>query len=355
MANTTHRVLTLNLTSTAQETLSLDPIPEIGSANIANGSIMNDDISGNAGIALSKLADVSGSNLNLDDYLLDLSNNFANFLVTNDDVSDNANIALSKLADVSGSGGMSLEEYLFDLSNNIAGITDATADENTAGYVSFGAQNFGGAKTFKDVVTIDEHQTGTSYDASLNVPIKPYLIIPTSTLSGNKVGGGYFKYAVKQSTSLGGGNTNGIAIVAKDFGQEVNTSFFAELTYLANSTTTNNDGTLVYTSTATTTKLILTCTGLSVVNTLLGEQHASNSISVTTHTDVVDGVRSFVILVNGISFNSLLLDFYGAEQIWQINAISINSETGDAEAVADDFVSFGFPNVEEEEGGGDGQ
>jgi hypothetical protein len=347
MANTTHRVLTLNLTSTSAETLSLDPIPQIGSANIADGSIMDGDISANAGIALSKLADVSGSDLSLDAYLYDLSNNFSNFLVTDADVDVSANIALSKLADVSGSG-LSLEAYLYDLSNNISGISDLDADENTRGYVSFGAQSFGGAKTFKDVVTIDEHQTGTSYSSVLNVPIKPYLIVPTSTLSGSGllVGGGYFKYAVKQSTSLGN-NTNGIAIVCKDVEDGFNSSFFAELTYLASSSVSNNDGTLTYTSTATTTKLILTCTGLSVVNTLLGEQHDSNNISVTTNTRIVDGLKLFVILVNGIPFDSLLLDFYGAEQIWQINAISINPETGNAEDVADDLVTYGFDEEDE--------
>lgn len=348
MANTTHRVLTLNLTTTNEETLSLDPIPQIGSANIAEGSIMDGDISANAGIALSKLADVSGTSMTVDEYLSDLSNNFSNFLVFDGDVDVSANIALSKLADVSGTS-MTLEEYLYDLSNNIANITDADADENTSGYVNTVAQTFGGAKTFKDVVTIDEHQTGTSYDASLNVPIKPYLIIPTSTLSGSTilVGGGYFKYAVKQSTSLGN-NTNGIAIVAKDSEEGgFNSSFFAELTYLASSSTTNNDGTLTYTSTATTTKLILTCTGLSVVNTLLGEEHNANNISVTTHTGIVDSVKLFVILVNGIPFDSLLLDFYGAEQIWQINAISINPETGNAEDIFDDLEAYGFDVADE--------
>ena len=348
MANTTHRVLTLNLTTTSAETLTLEPIPQIGSANIADGSIMDHDISANAGIALSKLADVSGSDLNLDAYLSDLSNNFSNFLVFDADVDLSANIALSKLADVSGSGGMSLEEYLYDLSNNIANITDATADENTAGYVSTTVQTFGGAKTFKDVVTIDEHQTATSYSSVLNFPIKPYLIVPTSTLSGSSmVGGGYFKYAVKQSTSLGGNNTNGIALVAKDVEDGFNSSFFAELTYIANSSVSNNDGTLTYTSTSTTTKLILTCTGLSVVNTILGEPHDSNSITVTTNTRIVDGLRLFVILVNGIPFDSLLLDFYGVEQIWQINAISIDPETGDAEEIANNLATYGLDDQDE--------
>jgi len=293
---TTTRVLTLNLTSTTASTLSLNPIPQIDSAHIADGAIMNIDISANANIALSKLADVSGTNLSLD-------------------------------------------EYLYDLSNNVSQISDLDASDSVRGYVNTAAQTFAGAKTFKDVVTINEHQHTTSYSPLVNTPLKPFLIIPNQDLSGVQyVGGGYYKYSIDQATSLT--NNNAIAIVTRGIEGSTNTSFFAELIFIGTSTVTDLDNPMEYSSQSTTTKLILTCTGFSVVNTILGEPHPNNNFVVSTYAQD----QNFVILINGAKFKRLFMDFYAADAIWQIHSLDIN-ESLDASVLEDDFETYGFVTI----------
>ena len=299
MANVTHRVLTLNLTSTTDETLTLDPIPLIGSANIADESIINDDISGNANIAFSKLADVSGTQMSIEDFVLDLSSN---------------------------------------VYTAIDNISDDIADETTPGYVSITAQKFAGAKTFKDVVTIDEHQESLSYATVLNAPIKPFFIAPIQDLSGLQyTGGAYYKYVFTESITQG--NTNAIALVTQDLSSVgvINTSFFSEFTFLAKTDVSSVNPGLTYSAESTTTKLILTCTGFSVVNTVLGENHITNNLRVTTETSG----DTFLVLINGIRFHSVLVDFFGANNIWKIHSISIGPST-DAVDIISELPDYGF-------------
>ena len=297
---------------------------------------------------------MSGSGLKLDAYVLDLSdnisdlsNNFANFLVFDADVSDNANIALSKLADVSGSG-LKLDAYVLDLSANLSALyttvdnlpTDTVADESGPGYVSIHAQTFAGAKTFKDVVTIDEHQNGTSYSPFDNAPIKPFLIIPNTDLSGAAgIGGAYYKYNLAETVDLSACNAFALVAQGIDANSDKNTSFYAELTYLAKSEI-NSTSPMTHTSLSTTTKLIITCTGVSVVNTVLGEEHASDNLVVTTHTQG----DTFIVLINGIRFNSVLFDFYAANSIWKINSLDV-IKTLTASQLATNITTYGFAAI----------
>jgi hypothetical protein len=301
---TTRRVLNLDLTSALTNTLTLAAIPPISGDNIVDLSIRNADVAADAGIFLSKLEKPLGSALDIGQYVLELSGNLAN---------------------VSVNGGVD-------------------ASETQPGFVNITAQTFGGSKTFKDAIKIDEQQSAGSYNLVVNVPIKPFLVVPTQNIVGTDVGGGYYKYSVAQATGLTNGY-NGIAFVANGItAQDTpanNTSFYAELTFIGRAVTQRvSGGDMIYTSESNTTKLLITCTGISVVNTVLGEQHpvVANRVKVTTHT-VND---TFIILVNGIKFSRLLIDFYGANAMWEINSIDVTQTTTATDIHTNGLATYGL-------------
>ena len=357
MAQLTLRSLYLDLTRTAEISdnfLTVDPIPPITSAMIANGTIVNADISESADISGSKIA---ASSISLDkivnvdgqtfqQYLSNLgglpgsstitSDMIVNDTIVNADISPNADISGSKIADgsitsakivngtivnanisdsadISGSkiadGSITSVKIAngtivnADISPtaDISGSKIEPATETAAGVVTTGTQSFSGLKTFADSLAIqgDFSSTGSTM---LDNP-RPVLCSVYNTDGTHPYG--HIDVLVRNTNSTN--PTNFIVIqIPINTSTSSEVSSYYEITLIGRQpiTTIDTSGSTVSADSAvtSTTRCLLTVTGIEVTTTILGKSNTTEPFVATRLLQSSGGPNNTTNLLIGIGF-----------------------------------------------------
>ena len=359
MAQLTPRSLYLDLTRTASEAdnfLTIDPIPLITSAKIANGTIVNEDISANAdisgskianySIALDKIVDVAGqtfqnylnslgglpgsgtitSDMIVNGTILteDISNGqittdkIEEGAVTNSQIAENAQIRWYKINtagvittnDISD-GQITSDKIAngtimnVDISDNadISGSKIQGATETNAGVVTTGTQSFSGLKTFANALAIqgDFSSTGaTMFD-------NPRPVLCRVTNSDGTHPYGHIDVLVRNTNSSNPTNLIVIQIpINTSTSSEV--SSYYEITLIGTRPITaisGAGGTVSANSVVTsTTRCLLTVTGIEVTTTILGKSNDSEPFVTTNLLQSIGGAANTTNFLIGVGFRN---------------------------------------------------
>ena len=328
MAQLTLRSLYLDLTRTAEisdNILTVDPIPPITSAMIANGTIVNADISESADISGSKIA---ASSISLDRIVNVDGQTFQNYLsniaglpgsgtitsdmivsgtIVNADISDNADISGSKIADGTITSAKIANGTIVnaDISDNadISGSKIEPATETNAGVVTTGTQSFSGLKTFADSLAIQGEFSSTG--ATMLDNPRPVLCSVYNTDGTHPYG--HIDVLVRNTNTTD--PTNFIVIqIPINTSTSSEVSSYYEITLIGRQpiTTIDTSGSTVSAASAvpvtSTTRCLLTVTGIEVTTTILGKSNTTEPFVTTRLLQSIGGPNNTTNLLIGVGF-----------------------------------------------------
>jgi hypothetical protein len=312
--------------------------------------ITNANVSGTAGIELTKLASTTnraGTVVSIPDYITGVNTALNSALdpIIDADISATAAITLTKLANTTDRLGnsvsiptyiSSINSAINNIDNQISLATTSDATPTLPGRVSTGVQSFGGKKTFVDVLEIDETYGAVRYFPGNGLKLKPYFQVKMSDNVETSVGGDrYYKYAIAQNPTLSSTLYKSFAFVIQNLAIGDNTSFYADITLLGKaSTSTITGNSPQYTTESGSNKLLLTCTGTSLLTTILGETVGTAPTITTKNID-----NTFIVLVSGVKWARALIDFFPVDEKWQVWSMDLLS-TDDADTVYTNLATY---------------
>jgi hypothetical protein len=268
----------------------------ITSANIQDGTILNDDISDGT-IEGSKIASGTITSANIQDGT-----------ILNDDISDGT-IEGSKIASgtITSANIQNGTISNVDISDNadISGSKIQAASESTSGVVSTTQQSFAGEKKFKNgIVSSQDYSRDDTLGTTLTNPL-PILYSTLNADSSNPFG--YVDVLVQNTSNTATYLTNFIVIqIPIDLALSSEVSSYYEVTLLGKQPITLISGgggsVQAFDPVTSTTRLLITVTGVEVTTTFLGKVAHGTGPHVATKLLQTPGGSFTTNLLIGVGF-----------------------------------------------------